>query len=375
MKAILIDDEKAMHLIMSRLLVKLPGIEVVGKFQDTASAEAYLDGHPVDMIFVDIQMPKETGMRFAERMAELRPELHIVFVTSHKDYALEAFDLLALDYIVKPISLERLEKTVRRALAMHRYALTEQSEEARSGVSIYGLGGLEVRSADGRGVKWRSRKSAELFGYLLVHRGRMISRTRLIDDVFDGMPQRNAEVYLNTAVYQLRKSLEPLGLKSLITSDNDHYGLDIPDAYIDYVEIGEKMKGFDVIDATNLEQAIEVEMQYTGDLFGERGYLWALHEVERYSEQYIAFAKRLIAALTQRDEGDPTALRLLQKLHARNELDEDVVSLLLRVHATRQDQTAFQALYTEHVRTLRKELRIEPSMEIAALYQSLSDKL
>jgi DNA-binding NarL/FixJ family response regulator len=117
MKVILIDDEKAMHLIMKRMLAMMSDIEVVGCFLVTKEAYAYLTTHEVDLVFVDISMPRENGFEFAERVRASGRETKIVFITSHKEYALSAFDVYAFDYIVKPVVQERLYKTVERALA------------------------------------------------------------------------------------------------------------------------------------------------------------------------------------------------------------------------------------------------------------------
>ncbi|MGO4498296.1 response regulator [Paenibacillus sp. 2RAB27] len=117
MKVILIDDEKAMHLIMKRMLAKMPDIEVMGCFSVAKEAYDYLTTHEVDMVFVDISMPRENGLEFAERVRMSGRETKIVFITSHKEYALSAFDVYAFDYIVKPVVLERLVKTVERARA------------------------------------------------------------------------------------------------------------------------------------------------------------------------------------------------------------------------------------------------------------------
>ncbi|NQX61691.1 response regulator transcription factor [Paenibacillus qinlingensis] len=117
MKVILIDDEKAMHLIMKRMLAKMSDIEVVGCFLNAKEAYAYLTTHEVDMVFVDISMPRENGLEFAERVRASGRATKIVFITSHKEYALSAFDVYAFDYIVKPVVQERLFKTVERARA------------------------------------------------------------------------------------------------------------------------------------------------------------------------------------------------------------------------------------------------------------------
>jgi DNA-binding NarL/FixJ family response regulator len=116
MKIVIIDDQKAMHLIMKSMLAKIDEVEIVGCFQETNSAFSFLMNNKVDLVFVDINMPKESGLDFAKRLRENGSQIKLVFVTSHKEYALSAFDVYAFDYIVKPLSLERLRVTILRAL-------------------------------------------------------------------------------------------------------------------------------------------------------------------------------------------------------------------------------------------------------------------
>lgn len=117
MKVVLIDDEKAMHLIMKRMLAKMNDIEIVGSFQETNTAFSYLMSNRVDLIFVDISMFSENGLDFAKRLRESGWHMKLVFVTSHQEYALSAFDVYAYDYIVKPVSKIRLQETIQRALS------------------------------------------------------------------------------------------------------------------------------------------------------------------------------------------------------------------------------------------------------------------
>lgn len=371
MRVIVIDDERAMHLIMTKMLGKLPGVELAGCFADTVSASRYIKEHDVHAAFVDISMPQETGMQFAERMAVLHPDLHVIFVTSHKDYAVDAFELSALDYIVKPVTLERIEKSIARAKAVHRFAESarEESGSSPSPVQIYVLGGLEVRTAQGS-VKWISRKSAELFAYLLMFRGRIVSRARIVTEVFGEMPTRNAETYLNTSIYQLRKALEPHGLKSVIQSTTDGYGLNLAGAMIDFVEFEERLKRIAEVDAANLEFALEAEKLYVGDLFGEKGFAWALNDLSRLSALYTAFVKKLAIALLECHE-EEAAIQLLNKLFGRNEFDEETVCLLLHAYAAKKEPSSFAKLYRTYAEALRRELNIEPSKELNVLYARL----
>jgi two-component system, LytTR family, response regulator len=116
LKVVIIDDEKAMHFIMKRMLAKVDEIEIVGSFQETATATLYLVNHEVDLIFLDIRMPRESGLEFAKRLIESGRRMKLVFVTSYKEFAPDAFEVNAYDYIVKPVEQGRLHNTVQRVL-------------------------------------------------------------------------------------------------------------------------------------------------------------------------------------------------------------------------------------------------------------------
>lgn len=243
MKVVIIDDEEAMHLILSRMLKKVADIEIIGMFQDTDQALFFIENNPVDIVLLDIHLPKENGIEFAKKLIDKNKNIPIIFITVYKDYALEAFDVLAIDYIVKPITFERLQKAIMRAIAIRQYTFLEERFEDDNQVSIYCFGGLEIRTKQGT-VKWLSRKSAEIFSYLLFQRGRMVFRESIIENIFPNMPQKNAETYLNTAIYQLRKSLSIVGVKSMVFSNKDVYGLDLSNIYIDFIDSEEKVRKF-----------------------------------------------------------------------------------------------------------------------------------
>lgn len=371
MKAILVDDEPAMHLILHKMLDKVPGVRVMGAFTDTKSAAAFLsENADIGLAFVDISMQGENGMEFAAKVENSGCPTQIVFVTSHRDFALEAFELSALDYLVKPVSQERLQRTVNRAIANSRdfRSPSPQAQEPER-VSITALGDVAASSEAGR-VKWISRKCTELFAYLLLYHGRRIPRSRLVADIFGGMDQANAETYLNTTVYQLRKSLEPLGMRETVLSENDGYALELKNSVIDCVEFEQQAGKFQTIDAGNVERAMQVERLYTGDLFGDKAYVWATHETERYATLYASFSQKLADALISL--GDPVeASKLLRKLNERNPLDESVVRLLMTIREMTGDKKGLTALYTGYVRLLSRELGIRPSEELIHFYDSL----
>ncbi|MGO4369609.1 response regulator [Paenibacillus sp. MCAF20] len=376
MKVIVIDDEKAMHLILKRMLGKMEGIEIAGFFLETGTAFTYMKNHEVDIVFLDISMPRESGLEFAERLRESGKQTKLVFITSHKDYALHAFDVYAFDYIVKPVVQERLQKTVQRALAESHSerVLHADSKQISETVLFNCLGGIDIRSAQGNRVKWKSSKSAELFGYLLMHRGRLVSRARLIDDIFSGMEQKNAEIYLNTTVYKLRKVLDLYGLKESLHSDISHYGLNLSRVRVDFHIFEEDIRKMAIVNEVNIDQALQLEQSYTGELFGEYAFNWALNEVERVSLMYHSFCRRLCQALY--DNGDmDTAIRLLLKLKGRNPIDEETIMQLMKALAMQKHKEALTLHYLQFVETLQQDIGVQPSSGVTRLYEQLLDNL
>ncbi|WP_172196001.1 response regulator [Saccharibacillus qingshengii] len=380
MKMILIDDEPAMHLIVKRMLSALPDVEIAAAFTDTESAYAYLQLHEADLILLDISMPRESGLEFAARLRAEDRQIRLVFLTSHKEYALEAFDVYAFDYLVKPVIREKLHRTVQRAVS-ERISNEPASAEAveafaAAGLTIRVFGGIEIRGTGEVRAKWRSRKSAELFAYLLLRRGRLCSRDRLIGDLFGSMPQKNAETYLNTTAYQLRKLLEGFGRKEMLVSDNQHYALEIGEedqVDLEGFEAGcrEMLAADEIVD---LQRALDLEECYAGRLFGERDFAWAGSEAERLDQLYAAFGRRLCEELLRRGEA-ATAYEAAGRLVARSDLDEEPRLLRMRALAMQSNRTGLVRQYEDYAKTLRRELGVEPSRSLYAQYRSLLEGL
>lgn len=299
-----------------------------------------------------------------------------MFLTSHKEYALPAFDVYAFDYIVKPGCAGTTSKTLQRAFAELRKEHLRQGEWAAplNETRFNCLGVIDIQSTQGIRAKWKSSKSAELFGYLLMHKGRLISRARLIEELFGDMPQKNAEVYLNTTVYQLRKVLDPFGLRENLHSDSNHYALSLSEVSVDLLSFEEGCRKMTVVDETNLEEAIELEQLYAGDLFGDHAFAWAWNEIERLSLLYTSFTQRLCMALLNKGETN-AAIRLLMKLVSRNELDEQSFMLLMKAYALQENKEVLTRQYRQYEDTLHREIGIKPSREAADLYFSLLSEL
>jgi len=117
-RALVVDDEEPGRINLRYALAEHPRWHIAAECGSAAAARAALADGPIDVVFLDIQMPHESGLALARELAaQVEPPL-IVFVTAHSSHALDAFDVHALDYLCKPFDDARLAQTLARAAAM-----------------------------------------------------------------------------------------------------------------------------------------------------------------------------------------------------------------------------------------------------------------
>lgn len=112
MKALLIDDERLARSELRRLLAAFPDLEIAGEAANAKQAREQLATLQPDLIFLDVQMPGETGMEFLASLEA--PVPHVIFTTAYDEFAVKAFELNALDYLLKPVDPARLAAAVEK---------------------------------------------------------------------------------------------------------------------------------------------------------------------------------------------------------------------------------------------------------------------
>ena len=126
-KALIIDDERLARNELKKLLLEFPEIEVVGEAANAAEGLEKIENLSPDLIFLDIQMPGKTGF---DMLTELDSAPHVIFTTAYDEYALKAFEVNALDYLMKPVEPKRLSD------AIHKLHLAEEKEMAATMAGI-----------------------------------------------------------------------------------------------------------------------------------------------------------------------------------------------------------------------------------------------
>ncbi|OFY93540.1 MAG: DNA-binding response regulator [Bacteroidetes bacterium RIFCSPLOWO2_12_FULL_31_6] len=111
MKAIIVDDERLAREELKNLLMDFPNMEIIAECDNAEAAITAVDNLKPDVVFLDIHMPGKDGFGVLEELDYIP---HIIFVTAYDEYALKAFEVNALDYLLKPIQLERLKEAINK---------------------------------------------------------------------------------------------------------------------------------------------------------------------------------------------------------------------------------------------------------------------
>jgi len=110
-KCIIVDDEKTARNIIKSYIMDCPSLKLVGEFKNALEVLGFIAKNKVDVIFLDIEMPKLSGINLAKLIDD---KTKIIFTTAHREFAIEGFELNATDYLLKPFSFERFLKAIQK---------------------------------------------------------------------------------------------------------------------------------------------------------------------------------------------------------------------------------------------------------------------
>jgi DNA-binding LytR/AlgR family response regulator len=144
MKCIVVEDEPAAQFILKQYIDRCPGLIFCGVFHDAFKAQEYLDEHPVELLFLDINLPEMSGISFLRSL--VHPPL-VIFTTAYPQYAMDGFDLEIVDFLLKPFSYERFSKAVNKAKEKFNHNVAPVSSEKisiRSDRRIYQINAEDI---------------------------------------------------------------------------------------------------------------------------------------------------------------------------------------------------------------------------------------
>ncbi|MBB6674647.1 response regulator [Cohnella nanjingensis] len=295
-RVIAVDDELPALKRVGQLLESFENIRVCGLFEKPQSLleHTLTTTEPIDLALLDMEMPGFHGMELARRLRAVRPEIQIAFLTAYEEFARDAFEVEALDYLLKPIMKEDLERTVGRYEKRIRLrGKADHVPESEPGVRIRSFGPFYVTAENGQPIRFRNSKGRELLAYLHTHRGRFVSKVQLMDALWYGRDWERTQANLHSTVYQLRKDLEACGLEDVIEQSKTagtSYGLRWSVAFDDVNAYEEERRKYKTtVSLTHLIQAVQL---YGEGYLAGSGYEWA---APRQAELELGFIELLEA--------------------------------------------------------------------------------
>jgi two-component SAPR family response regulator len=359
MKIVLIDDEPIALEVLESMLSGYEGINIAGSYTDPLRALDDIEFLKPDVIFLDIEMGKVGGLEAAEHFLEKLSSLRIVFVTGYSEYAIHAFEMNALDYLLKPVSKNRLDKTIERLRKPDGENILTAAENL---LDVHSFGGFVVLDSYGQPLRWRTRKTKELFAYLYFRSGQFTDKAVLMDAVFPDKNLKQGSALLHTTVYQLRNSLKSAGFPNPIAYLNQGYRLNIP-LFSDLEELKKLLKAGE-LSASEMNNMLKI---YKGD-FMEEGYNWAVVMQQSLKQSVFETVINFASSNMGQKEFGSLIKSCLELLYEIDPYNEGAARLKIIYYGEQSSKEQLKLFYRDYALRLKNEMDIEPSADLKILY-------
>lgn len=265
MRIAAVDDETHALERFERMVSNISELKLCGLFETGEQLLDYLKENTLDAVFLDIEMPGINGLQLSEHIQNLNENIEIIFVTAFNQYAIEAFELQALDYVLKPLTEGRLAKSVNRLLK------TRKTVDAQGMLFIQCLGDFEV-FLNGEAMTWKNSKAKEVLAFLVHKNGVPVGWEKIADAVWPDFNSEKAQTNFHATTYLLRKRLAEAGLSQILESVRGNYRIATDKVDCDVYQLEEMLKNKQMKskdDFRLLEQLIQRGYMETS------GYAWA----------------------------------------------------------------------------------------------------
>lgn len=371
LRAVIVDDEIPVLHLLNMVLRQTGQVDVSAAFADPQEALERMSEIKPDVVFLDIEMPEMNGLELAGRLVEQNDDCMVVFVTGYNQYALEAFRVHALDYLLKPVTPAKIEACIARLTRLRR-----ASHEAHRGdgapTKICCFGDFTVFGKHGA-VKWATRKVEELLAYLIVHRDADIESWQLGESLWPEEEPGKVKANLHTALYRLRKTIQEAGLPIRILSEKGGKGTyccRLGALSCDLAEFERAAVQYRTVHPGNVDEWENVYALYKDDLFSGKHYSWCESKKERLRRQFVRMTKHMAAYYCEAGLYDNAADKLLETA-AKAPYDEEIHRSLLTVLGARNNRGVLMQCHRDFERKLREELGVEPQAETRRLFDEL----
>lgn len=227
MRVICADDERLLLEDLEMFAEEvLPQAEIVSFIKGTDAME-FAKANAADIAFLDINMGIVDGVSIAKELQKRNPKTNIIFCTGYSEYALDALDINCSGYLMKPITLEKIQKAVDNL----RYPLEELADRQKV-LEIQCFGNFDIKT-NGESVKFKYRKSREYIAYLVDRKGSLCARREIGAVLFGDEPH---EEYLTKLRRDILDTFENLGMSDALQVQKGQMGINKDRVSCDYYD-------------------------------------------------------------------------------------------------------------------------------------------
>lgn len=365
------DDEPLALVNMEKKLKEFNSIEVIKSFTNVKDLLAEGPSLDFQVAFLDIEMPGMNGLEIARVLKEWNKNIHIVFVTAYRDYAVQAFEINSLDYLLKPISKARLETTINRIQELlHLEEKSTPTLIKNKSLTIQCFGGFVVLHDD-KTIHWRTVKTKELFAFLFSNLNSHVPRDTVIDALWAETDYKKARVQLHTTVSYLRTTLSTLGYLEVIQYANGCYILQLEnfqcDAHILEHILNNKME----TGKLDIEKAEALIQNYQGQYMATLDYPWVTSKANFMNNQFSLLLHDLVEHYTAIHDVKKREHILLLTLE-HNPYSDRNIQQLIKHYIDVDNRASAIKVYNTFKSTLVADLGILPEHETTELFNAIS---
>lgn len=373
-RVMLVDDEESALDYLEMLLNEMGDVRVIGKFINPLRMLEQFASAKADVVLLDIQMPGIQGMDLAARLRRLHPHVRIVFTTAYSEYAIAAFEMDAMDYLLKPFTKERLYDALARFTERGHPVMATAGLKKENPPRIQLLGGLYIHApgVSGGALSWGRQKEKELCAFLLHHFGKPMTANAIIEAVWPESDPFNARSYLYTCISSLRKNLKLQGIPIEINKlGNDGYRAVVDGLPIDAVELERLLDDCETEIGSEEQSLDRLKQLYQGDYLQDCEFDWAIPHRDRLRGKYIAVLQGIYARSAERD-GLAVAERCLGTILRLAPDSEKEGRALIELYAESGRRNEAIKLFRQLAAEVRGNLGVELEEETIRLYRRLT---
>lgn len=372
MKILLVDDEPLALIGLKTMLEKELDDIMLSTCSNPKEVMANVVDFNPEVVFLDIHMPEIDGLQLGMEIQVIAPGTEIIFVTSYDQYAVRAFELYALDYILKPVQQTRLQQTIMRVKdRLHQKNERKKSVADAPIIRCFKEIRFQLHGKKEEQVKWRTSKALELFAYLLHHRDRMIDRSVLLELLWPEIEEEKAIPNLYTTMYYIRKTLKKYDMDMVAIRVGElgtGYRLDLGTACVEMEVWEHDLKQLGRINASNALAYERVLEWFCGDYLGDYDFIWAEHERERLRLLWLHHMKQLGEFYEQQEMLEKAVLINYRLQRIFPELEESYFSLMKLYHKL-GNPSGVEEQYMLLTRKMESEMELPISVEITKWYE------